>query len=74
MIRRCRIDDATAIQEINKYQLGYDYPVTKTVDNLKRLLEDKNHHFIFVFENENTKKLKGIFMQNFLKKPILTLC
>lgn len=59
MIRRCRIDDATVIQEINKYQLGYDYPVTKTVDNLKRLLEDKNHHFIFVFENENTKKVEG---------------
>lgn len=59
MIRRCRVEDTNAIQEINKYQLGYDYPVTKTRENLKRLLEDKNHHFIFVFENENNKKVEG---------------
>lgn len=33
MIRNAVAGDGPAIQEINKSQLGYDYPVDKTINN-----------------------------------------
>ncbi|HEY0221764.1 MAG TPA: GNAT family N-acetyltransferase [Lactovum miscens] len=59
MIRNAVITDSSAIQQLNKYQLGYDYPSTKTAKNLKRLLSDSQHHYIFVFEDDITKKVNG---------------
>ena len=74
MIRKCQVADSPTIQKINQIELGYDYPVEKTAANIKKLLNDPKHHYLWVFEDDNTKKLKGICMQRFLKKPILTVC
>ena len=59
MIRKCQVTDSPAIQKINQIELGYDYPVEKTAANIKRLLNDPKHHYLWVFENEVTKKVEG---------------
>lgn len=59
MIRKCQVADSAAIQKINKTELGYDYSVEKTTINIKRLLNDPKHHYLWVFEDENTKKVEG---------------
>ena len=59
MIRKCEVADSPAIQKINQIELGYDYPVEKTAANIKRLLNDPKHHYLWVFEDDNTKKVEG---------------
>ncbi|MFT8838322.1 GNAT family N-acetyltransferase [Liquorilactobacillus satsumensis] len=59
MIRNVKEIDGIAIQRLNKDQLGYDYPLNKTNKNLKRLLNDSRHHYMLVFEDDNTKKVNG---------------
>ena len=59
MIRKCQVADSPAIQKINQVELGYDYSVKKTAANIKRLLNDPAHHYLWVFEDEDTKKVEG---------------
>ena len=59
MIRKCQVADSAAIQKINQIELGYDYPVEKTAANIKRLLNDPKHHYLWVFEDEDSKKVEG---------------
>lgn len=59
MIRSAQESDAEQIQKINQEQLGYDYPVTKTAANLKRLLADQEHHLILVYIDDTSKKVIG---------------
>ncbi|MDF7672213.1 GNAT family N-acetyltransferase [Lactobacillus sp. ESL0701] len=58
MIRHAKITDSAAIQKINREQLGYDYPLTKTQANIKHLLAD-HHHLILVAEDAHTGKITG---------------
>lgn len=59
MIRSAKETDASVIQKINHEQLGYDYPVQKTAENIKRLLADEGHHFILVYEDDVSKNVAG---------------
>ncbi len=46
-IRPARLEDAAAINRLSREGLGYDYPLEKTEDRLKKLLADgKNGIFV----------------------------
>ena len=38
-IRICALEDASAIYELNKQEMWYDYPIEKTTEKLKQLLK-----------------------------------
>ncbi|MCP0887986.1 GNAT family N-acetyltransferase [Ligilactobacillus sp. WILCCON 0076] len=59
MIRNLVLTDSVVIQKLNHEELGYDYPINKTNTNIKKLLSDPKHHFILVFEDENTHQVVG---------------
>ena len=40
-IRLCALDDASAIYELNRQEMWYDYPVEKTTEKLSQLLKSK---------------------------------
>lgn len=41
-IRKCRLEDAASICELNRDDLGYDFPLQETKDNLEKILESEN--------------------------------
>lgn len=41
-IRRCKLEDAASICELNREDLGYDFPLQETTDNLEKLLKSEN--------------------------------
>ncbi len=43
IIRECRAEDARAIHELNRAEMGYDYPLSDTEAHLRRLLADRAH-------------------------------
>ena len=49
LIRQCRQSDAAAICELNRQEMGYDYPLDSTEQKLERLISDPSHR-IFVAE------------------------
>ena len=51
-IRKCMISDATFIRELCKDHLGYDYPMDKFEENLRKLMAAPNH-LLLVAENNN---------------------
>ena len=40
-IRICALEDASAIYELNKQEMWYDYPIEKTTEKLKQLLKSE---------------------------------
>ncbi|MDO4300126.1 MAG: GNAT family N-acetyltransferase [Clostridia bacterium] len=48
-IRECILEDYIAIYELNKNEMGYDYPLNKTKEKLENILLNK-HDKIFVAE------------------------
>lgn len=47
MIRACELDDAAAIQKLNKEEMGYDYPLEEVIRKLEYLLDsDKDQLFV----------------------------
>ncbi len=42
-IRKCRLDDYSAITVLNTNEMNYEYPAEKTRDKLMQLLSDNNH-------------------------------
>lgn len=51
-IRECKITDADAIYALNRSEMGYEYPLDKTKDKLRYLLNRKSNK-IFVATAEN---------------------
>ena len=51
-LRLCKIDDVEAIYLLNKEEMGYDYPLANTRNNLEKLLKD-NMNTIIVATIEN---------------------
>ena len=54
MIRLLTIQDACAIQQINRESLGYDFSLAETTKKLERLLADTTHHILLGYEEQET--------------------
>ena len=74
MIRNCQITDSPAIQRLNKKELGYNYPLDQTTNNLANILNDSQHHWLLIFVDDKSQDTKNIFMLNFMKPLIWRLC
>ena len=59
MIRKLTVQDAEKLHEINKEQLGYDFPLDATEKKLIKLLKDSNHHFFLGVEEDTSHRLLG---------------
>lgn len=59
MIRNAQVTDSSAIQEINRTQLGYDCSLEQTTKNLQRILKDANHHYLLVYEDDVSHQVEG---------------
>lgn len=45
-IRKCEISDAEVICELNRSEMGYEYPLNKTRDKLSYLLKNKSNKIL----------------------------
>ena len=59
MIRNIKIEDAEAIQRICNISLGYSVSVEIVMRQIQKLSEDVNHHYIYVYEDEELQKVVG---------------
>lgn len=51
-IRLCTLDDAAAVYELNKQEMWYDYPLEKTKQKLKQLLESETDRIYVAVTDE----------------------
>ena len=59
MIRKIKIEDAEAVQRLCNISLGYSVSVEIVMRQIKKLSEDVNHHYIYVYEDEKLQKVVG---------------
>ena len=59
MIRNIKIEDAEAIQRICNISLGYSVSIETVMRQIQKLLEDVNHHYVYVYEDEELQKVVG---------------
>ena len=59
MIRNIKIEDAETIQRICNISLGYSVSIETVMRQIQKLSEDVNHHYIYVYEDEELQKVVG---------------
>ena len=59
MIRKIKIEDAEAVQRLCNISLGYSVSVEIVMGQIKKLSEDVNHHYIYVYEDEELQTVVG---------------
>ncbi len=59
MIRNIRKDDAALIQKICDISLGYKASVELISRQIEKLSNDINHHYIYVYEDEDSHTIVG---------------
>lgn len=59
MIRKIKENDIVEINKINEEELGYTYPLDKSLTQLKKIMNDPSHHYLAVYEDDNSKKILG---------------
>ena len=59
MIRNIKIEDAETIQRICNISLGYSVSIETVMRQIQKLLEDVNHHYVYVYEDEKLQKVVG---------------
>ncbi|WP_455223891.1 GNAT family N-acetyltransferase [Granulicatella sp.] len=59
MIRKIKIEDAEAVQRLCNISLGYSVSVEIVMRQIKKLSEDVNHHYIYVYEDEELQNVVG---------------
>ena len=59
MIRKIKIEDAEAIQRICNISLGYAVSIETVMKQIQKLSEDVNHHYIYVYEDEDLQTVIG---------------
>ena len=59
MIRKIKIEDAAAVQRICNISLGYSVSVEIVMRQIQKLSEDVNHHYIYVYEDEELQTVVG---------------
>ncbi len=59
MIRNIKKEDAKSIREICDVSLGYIVSTKLVEKQIDKLSNDKNHHLIYVYEDEDSHKVVG---------------
>ena len=59
MIRKIKIEDAEAVRIICNISLGYSVYFEIVMRQIKKLSEDVNHHYIYVYEDEELQTVVG---------------
>ena len=59
MIRNIKKEDAKSIREICDVSLGYIVSTKLVEKQIAKLSHDKNHHLIYVYEDEDSHKVVG---------------
>ena len=59
MIRKIKIEDAKAVQRLCNISLGYSVSVEIVMRQIQKLSEDVNHHYIYVYEDEELQTVVG---------------
>lgn len=59
MIRKIKIEDAESVQRLCNISLGYSVSVEIVMRQIQKLSEDVNHHYIYVYEDEELQKVVG---------------
>ena len=59
MIRKIKIEDAEAVQRLCNISLGYSVSVEIVMRQIQKLSEDVNHHYIYVYEDEELQTVVG---------------
>ena len=59
MIRKIKIEDAEAIQRLCNISLGYSVSIETVMRQIQKLSEDVNHHYIYVYEDEELQTVVG---------------
>ena len=59
MIRKIKIEDAEAIKRLCNISLGYSVSIEIVMRQIQKLSEDVNHHYIYVYEDEDLQTVIG---------------
>ena len=59
MIRKLKTEDAESIQRICEASLGYSVSIETVMRQIQKLSEDVNHHYIYVYEDEELQTVVG---------------
>ena len=59
MIRKIKIEDAEAVQRLCNISLGYSVSIETVMRQIQKLSEDVNHHYIYVYEDEELQNVVG---------------
>ncbi len=59
MIRKLKTEDSEAIQRICEVSLGYSVSIETVMKQIQKLSEDVNHHYIYVYEDEELQTVVG---------------
>ena len=59
MIRKLKTEDAESIQRICEASLGYSVSIETVMRQIQKLSEDENHHYIYVYEDEELQTVVG---------------
>ena len=59
MIRKIKIEDAEVVQRLCNISLGYSVSVEIVMRQIQKLSEDVNHHYIYVYEDEELQTVVG---------------
>lgn len=59
MIRKIKIEDTESVQRLCNISLGYSVSVEIVMRQIQKLSEDVNHHYIYVYEDEELQKVVG---------------
>ncbi|MDT2752986.1 MULTISPECIES: GNAT family N-acetyltransferase [Lactobacillales] len=58
MLRPIELTDAATLKKINAEQLGYDFPLELTHQQLSKLIKDQHHYFL-IYEDDITNEVAG---------------
>ena len=59
MIRKIKIEDAEAIKRLCNISLGYSVSIETVMRQIQKLLENVNHHYVYVYEDEKLQTVVG---------------
>ena len=59
MIRKIKIEEAEAVRRLCNISLGYSVSIETVMRQIQKLSEDVNHHYIYVYEDEELQTVVG---------------